>query len=154
MTGLNRVMIIGNLGQDPELRYTQSENAVVTLNVATGERRKNPDGQWVDHTEWHRIVAFGKTAENCGQYLTKGRQIFVEGSLRTRKWQDKSGQDRYTTEIVANNVQFLGGKGENARPLSGNIERSGSGAQDSGPQGSGPAPSNSTVNFEDDDIPF
>jgi len=157
---LNKVMLIGNLGQDPEIRYTQSQLAVCTLNIATGERKKNPDGQWVEHTEWHRVVAFGKTAENCGQYLQKGKQIYCEGNLRTRKWQDKSGQDRYTTEIVANTVQFLGGKGagssssSNADSLSGGMERtySSDDAQSFSPgsPGSGIAP----VAFDDDDIPF
>lgn len=155
---LNKVLLIGNLGQDPEMRYTQSQLAVATLNLATGERKKNPDGQWVDHTEWHRVVAFGKTAENCGQYLQKGRQIYVEGSLRTRKWQDKNGQDRYTTEIVANNIQFLGGKGAGAPGAGENfnsgIEKSYS-SEDTpsftpGAAGSGVAP----VSFDDDDIPF
>ena len=154
---LNKVMIIGNLGKDPEVKYTQSQTAVANLAIATTERKKGADGQWTDHTEWHTVVTFGKTAENCGQYLAKGRKVFIEGSLRTRKWQDKSGQDRYSTEIVAQNVQFLSGKGEGgpkSDDLSSGMERSYSSNDapsfDPAAAGSGVAP----VAFDDDDIPF
>ena len=105
----NRVLLIGRLGNDPEVRYSQAQNAVGNFRIATNERRQGPDGQWVDHTEWHTIVCFGKTAENCKQYLQKGRQVFVEGKLQTRKYQDQDGKERYFTEVVANVVQFLGG---------------------------------------------
>lgn len=149
--GVNKVILIGNLGADPELRYTQSQMAVVTLRVATSERRKGADGQWAEHTEWHSVVAFGKTAENCSQFLAKGRSIYVEGRLQTRKWQDKNGNDRYTTEIVASTIQFLGGKGEGAptRGAAASAPASDESASFSGDTGA-PAP----VSFDDDDIPF
>ena len=111
MASLNRVLIIGNLGQDPELRYTPNQVAVATLNVATTESRPGADGQRQDVTEWHRVIVWNKQAENCSKYLVKGRTVFVEGKLQTRSWEDKNGQKRYTTEIVAQNVQFLGGAG-------------------------------------------
>lgn len=105
---LNRVMIIGNLGQDPELRYTSNQTPVATFSVATTDYRNSPDGQRQEITEWHRIVVWSKQAENCAKYLAKGRTVFIEGRLQTRSWDDKqSGQKRYTTEIVAQNVQFL-----------------------------------------------
>jgi single-strand DNA-binding protein len=140
---LNKVMLIGNLGRDPEIRYTQNQMAVCNLNLATGERKKDESGNWVEHTEWHRVVTYGKTAENCGQYLKKGRSVFVEGRLRTNKWKDKEGNDRYTTEIIANTVQFLGGKDASAG--SDGPSDSYSGSNDNQPV---------DVTFEDDDIPF
>ncbi len=109
MASVNRVMVLGNLGQDPELRYTANQTPVVTLNVATTDVRVDREGQKQESTEWHRIVVWGKQAENCAKYLAKGRSVYVEGRLQTRSWDDKSGQKRYTTEIVAQNVQFLGG---------------------------------------------
>ncbi|WP_077072457.1 single-stranded DNA-binding protein [Mailhella massiliensis] len=104
---LNKVMIIGHLGADPELRYTQSGSPVTTLRVATDESYTDKDGNRVERTEWHRIVVFQRAAENCNQYLRKGSLVYVEGKLSTRKWQDQNGQDRYTTEIRADRVQFL-----------------------------------------------
>ncbi len=105
---LNRVMIIGNLGQDPELRYTANQVPVATFSVATTDYRTTADGQRQDVTEWHRVVVWNKVAENCAKYLAKGRTVFIEGKLQTRSWDDKaSGQKRYATEIVAQNVQFL-----------------------------------------------
>ena len=109
MASINKVMVMGRLGQDPELRYTQNQTAVCSLNVATTELRTAPDGQRQEMTEWHRIVVWGKQAENASKYLAKGRGVFVEGRLQTRSWEDQNGQKRYTTEIVANNVQFLPG---------------------------------------------
>ena len=109
---LNKVMIIGRLGRDPELRYSQSGSPVCTLNIATDESYTDRDGNRVDRAEWHRVVVFQKAAENCSQYLTKGSLVFVEGSLQTRKWQDQQGQDRYTTEIKGQRVQFLDRKGD------------------------------------------
>lgn len=106
---VNRAILIGNLGQDPEVRNTQGGTAVTTLRIATTERRKDQSGQWADHTEWHTVVAFGNTAEAAGKYLAKGRQVFVEGRIQTRKWQDKDGRDRWSTEIVAETIRFLGG---------------------------------------------
>ena len=110
---VNKVFIIGRLGRDPELRYTQSGTAVCSLNVATDESYKDRDGNKVERTEWHRISCFQKQAENCANFLAKGSLIYVEGSLTTRKWQDQRGQDRYTTEIKAERVQFLDRKGDN-----------------------------------------
>jgi len=107
--GVNKAILIGNLGRDPELRYTQSGTAVANFSIATTERTKR-DGEWQDQTEWHNIVVFGKTAENCSNYLNKGSSVFIEGRIQTRKWNDRDGNERSTTEIVANNVQFLGGK--------------------------------------------
>lgn len=104
---LNKVMIIGHLGADPELRYTQSGSPVATLRVATDESYTDRDGNRVERTEWHRVVVFQRAAENCNQYLRKGSLVYVEGKLSTRKWQDQNGQDRYTTEIRADRVQFL-----------------------------------------------
>lgn len=108
MASLNKIMIIGNLGQDPELRYTANQTAVVTLNVATTENWTR-DGQRQEHTEWHRVIVWNKQAENCAKYLSKGRSVYVEGRLQTRSWDDKNGQKRYSTEVVASTVQFLSG---------------------------------------------
>lgn len=104
---LNRVMIIGHLGADPELRYTQSGSPVVTLRIATDESYIDRNGNRVDRTEWHRAIVFQKAAEHCNQYLRKGSLVYVEGKLTIRKWQDQNGQDRYSTEIRADRVQFL-----------------------------------------------
>lgn len=109
---LNKVMIIGRLGRDPELRYTQSGAPVATLNVATDESFNDRDGNKVERTEWHRVSVFQRLAENCANYLAKGSLVYVEGSLQTRKWQDQQGQDRYTTEIRAQRVQFLDRKSD------------------------------------------
>lgn len=104
---LNRVMIIGRLGVDPELRYTQGGQPVCSLRIATDESYTDKNGNRVEATEWHRVIAFQRTAENCNQYLSKGSLVYVEGKLATRKWKDQNGQDRYTTEIRAERVQFL-----------------------------------------------
>ncbi len=109
MGGVNRVHLVGNLGKDPDLRETGSGMAVCNIRLAIGERKKDGD-TWKDHTEWVDVVVFGKQAENCAQYLAKGRQAYFEGRLQTRKWQDKEGNDRWSTEVVANNVVFLGSK--------------------------------------------
>ena len=116
---LNKVMIIGRLGRDPELRYTQSGSPVATLNVATDESYTDRDGNKVDRTEWHRVSVFQRQAENCANFLAKGSLVYVEGSLQTRKWQDQQGQDRYTTEIKAQRVQFLDRKGDAPRDSGG-----------------------------------
>lgn len=113
--GVNKVILIGNLGADPEVRYTANGTAVTQLSIATSERVPAGEGNWEDRTEWHRVVAFGKTAENCGNYLSKGRQIYVEGRLQTRQWEDAQGVKRYTTEVVAREVQFLGGVGDQSQ---------------------------------------
>ncbi len=155
---VNKVILLGRLGADPELKYTQNKTPVCALNIATNERRKGQDGQWTDHTEWHSVVTFGKTAENCAQYLKKGRQAFIDGKIQTRKYQDKEGKDRYKTEIVANTVQFVGGgKSEegssySGNDLSSNIQTS---ASNSSNYSGGFTPSiGESVSFEDDDIPF
>lgn len=109
---LNKVLLIGNLGKDPEVRQSGSGVAVCNFSVATKDRRRDQAGNWTDYTEWHSIVCFGKVAENSGKFLRKGRQVYIEGKLQTRKWQDKEGRDRYTTEVVADSVLFLGGKQE------------------------------------------
>lgn len=110
---LNRVMIIGNLGQDPELRYTANQTPVVTFSVATTDYRVGADGQRQETTEWHRVVVWSKMAENCAKFLSKGRTVFIEGKLQTRSWDDKqTGQKRYQTEVVAQNVQFLNSPGQ------------------------------------------
>ena len=109
---VNKAILIGNLGADPELRYTQSGTPVASFSVATTRRWKGQDGQQQEETEWHRIVAWQRLAEICNEYLHKGSKVYVEGRLQTRKWQDQSGNDRYTTEIVAQDVQFLTPRGE------------------------------------------
>lgn len=107
--GVNKVIIIGTLGQDPEIKYMPNGNAVTNISVATSESWKDQSGQPQEKTEWHRIVMFRKLAEIAGEYLRKGSKVYLEGKLQTRKWQDQNGQDRYTTEIVADNMQMLGG---------------------------------------------
>ena len=114
MSGVNRVILIGNLGANPEMRFTQGGQAVANLRLATTEKWTDKSGQKQEATEWHRVVVWGKQAEIVGQYLTKGRQVFIEGSIRTRQWQDQQGQKRFTTEIVARNVQMLGSRTERA----------------------------------------
>ena len=108
---VNKVILVGNLGADPESRQIQNGNTVTNLRIATSERRKDRDGNWGDHTEWHRVVCWGRTAETAAQYLSKGRQVYIEGRIQTRKWQDQSGADRWSTEVVAERIQFLGGGG-------------------------------------------
>jgi single-strand DNA-binding protein len=111
MASVNKVILVGNLGRDPEVRYMPSGDAIANLSVATTDTWKGKDGERQEATEWHRVVFFGRQAEICGQYLKKGSQIYVEGSLRTRKYQDKEGQDRYTTEIRGDRMQMLGARG-------------------------------------------
>ncbi|MEM7410629.1 MAG: single-stranded DNA-binding protein [Myxococcota bacterium] len=147
MASVNKVILVGNLGRDPELRYTQGGQAVANFTMATTERFSTRDGDKQERTEWHRIVAWGRTGELCAQYLSKGRSVYIEGRLQTREWEDKEGQKRRTTEIVANTVQFLGGRGEGgpSSPPSGPAGPSGGGSG-AGGFDSGPPPS--------DDIPF
>lgn len=112
--GVNKVILVGNMGGDPEVRYMPSGNAVTNVTLATSESWKDKQtGQNQERTEWHRVVFFNKLAEIAGEYLRKGSQVYIEGALRTRKWQDQSGADRYTTEIVASEMQMLGGRGGN-----------------------------------------
>lgn len=107
---VNKVILVGRLGQNPEVRYTPSGAAVANFSIATNESWVDKSGQKQERTEWHKVVVWGKTAENCAQFLTKGRQIYVEGRLQTRQWQDKDNQTKYTTEVQAQTVQFLGGQ--------------------------------------------
>ena len=117
MSGLNKVMLIGRLGSDPEVRYTQDGPAVANFSIATSESWKDKNsGQKVEKTEWHKIVAWTRLAELCGEFLKKGKEVYIEGKLQTRSWEDKDGQKRYTTEIVANNVQFLGSRSDSDKP--------------------------------------
>ena len=146
MSSLNRVIIMGNLGQEPELRHTGSQQAVCTLSIATTDHRTDANGQKKEYTEWHRIVVWGKQAENCAKYLAKGRSVLVEGRLATRSWEDKQGQKRYTTEIVAQNVQFIGG-GQGGGRKSEAQDRN-SWADEPAGEAEGSAPQNT------DDIPF
>jgi single-strand DNA-binding protein len=118
--GINKVILIGNLGNDPEVKYTAGGSAVANVTIATSENWKDKTtGENQERTEWHRVVFFGRLAEIVGEYLKKGSQIYIEGRLQTRKWQDKEGQDRYTTEIVANEMQMLGGRGGGSGASSG-----------------------------------
>ena len=126
MASFNKVMVMGNLGAKPELRYTQNQTAVCTLSVATTDYKTGPDGQRQEFTEWHRIVVWGRQAENCDKFLDKGRSVLVEGRLQTRSWEDRQGQKRYTTEIVANNVQFVGGRDRSSGQSQYNQEEGGS----------------------------
>ncbi|MCL1057378.1 single-stranded DNA-binding protein [Shewanella gelidimarina] len=117
--GVNKVILVGNLGQDPEVRYMPNGNAVANITVATSESWKDPQGQKQERTEWHRVVMFGKLAEITGEYLRKGSQVYLEGKLQTRKWKDQSGQDRYSTEVVVDQggqMQMLGGRGQGQAP--------------------------------------
>jgi len=142
MASVNRVILIGNLGRDPELRYTQSGQAVANFSLATTDRFSNREGERQERTEWHRIVAWGRTAELCAQYLSKGRSVYVEGRLQTNEWEDKEGQKRRTTEVVAQSVQFLGGRGQG-----GESQASGGASGDSAGGGGNEPPAG-------DDIPF
>lgn len=147
--GINKVIIIGNLGQDPEIRYMPNGGAVANLSIATSETwRDKQTGEAREKTEWHRVVIFGKLAEVAGEYLKKGSQVYIEGQLQTRKWQDQSGQDRYTTEVVVNiggSMQMLGGSG------SSNQE----GNQQSARQTQQQAPQNEPpMDWDEDSIPF
>ena len=111
--GVNKVILVGNLGNEPETKYMPSGSAVTNISVATNESWKDKEtGERVDRTEWHRVAMFNRLAEIAGEYLHKGSQVYIEGRIRTRKWQDKEGQDRYTTEIIADQMQMLGGRGQ------------------------------------------
>src|SRR6476659_2243606 len=136
---VNKVILVGNLGKDPEVRFTQTGSAVANFSIATSEQGNDRDGKRQERTEWHNIVVWGKQAESCGQYLAKGRQVFVEGSIRTRQYDDKEGNKRYITEVIGQRVQFLGGRGG-----AGDTPRSVE--EPPGGQGGGTA--------EDDDMPF
>jgi single-strand DNA-binding protein len=147
MASLNKVMLIATLGKDPEVRYTTSGTAVASFSAATNEKFKNRNGEWEERTEWHNIILWGRLAEIAGEYLTKGKPVYLEGRLQTRKWQDREGKDRYTTEIVAERMQMLG-----ARNGSGN---SGGGNGGAGKNMDPAGGDDSMPQFNpDDDIPF
>ena len=153
--GVNKVILVGNLGKDPEVRYVQSGNAVCTLRLAVTERRKEGD-QWKDHTEWMDVVTFGKTAENAGQYLQKGRQVYVEGRLQTRNYKDKEGVEKWRTEVVANQLLFLGSgdRGAGAGAGAGPRKSEGGRPAQGGPPPGEDAPPPDNGGFVDDDLPF
>ncbi len=141
--GVNKVIVIGNLGQDPETRYMPSGSAVTNLRIATNESWKDKQtGEQKDRTEWHSVAMFGRLAEIAAEYLRKGSQVYIEGKLRTRKWQDKDGNDRYTTEIIADEMQMLGSRSDGGAP-----------AMSDAPPANAPLPQPSGNDF-DDDIPF
>jgi single-strand DNA-binding protein len=150
MASLNKVMLIGNLGKDPEVRYTASGQAVAGFSLATSEKYKDKSGEWVDKTEWHNITLWGKLAEIAKEYLTKGKTVYIEGRLQTRKWQDRDGRDRYTTEIVGDKMQMLGARGEGGGGGGGGGR---SGGRPSDDFGGAPAYEDPVFN-PDDDIPF
>jgi len=139
MASLNKVMLIGCLGKDPETRYTKAGTAVTGFSLATSERFKAKSGEWEERTEWHNVTAWGKLAEICGEYMTKGKLVYIEGRLQTRKWEDKDGKDRYTTEVVADKMQMLSGKGEK---------------KEDKPDAGAPATKEEPPFSPDDDIPF
>jgi single-strand DNA-binding protein len=157
MASVNKVILLGNLGRDPETRYTTSGDAVTNLRIATSEQWKDKSGEKQERTEWHTVVLFGRQAEVAGEYLKKGRSVYIEGRLQTRKWQDKDGQDRYSTEIVADRMQLIGG-GRDAG--GGDVEFGGSPSRGpatatapsgTAPKGGGKKPAADDL---DDDIPF
>ncbi|HCU04837.1 MAG: single-stranded DNA-binding protein [Gammaproteobacteria bacterium GWE2_42_36] len=156
--GVNKVILVGNLGNDPEVRYMPSGSPIATLSIATSESWKDKEsGQLQERTEWHRVVFFNRLAEIAGEYLKKGHKVYIEGSLRTRKWQDKTGQDRYTTEIVGSELVMLDSKGGNGGQGGSSYQSSGSSNKAAAmPQATHevndiPAPAADTF---DDDIPF
>jgi single-strand DNA-binding protein len=163
--GINKVILIGHLGQDPEVRALPSGSSIANLRIATTESWKDKQsGEFKEQTEWHTVVLFGRTAEVAAEYLKKGSQVFIEGRLRTRKWQDKTGNDRYSTEIVGNDMQMLGGRGqggggggggEGGRQPYGGGGRNAPAKTESGGGGEfSDAPATSTEHDFDDDIPF
>jgi single-strand DNA-binding protein len=165
--GVNKAILLGNLGKDPELRFTQSGTAVANFSLATTERRKRGE-EWVDQTEWHNIVAWGRQAEICNQYLQKGSQVYIEGRIQTRKWEGQDGNTRYMTEVVVNEIQFLGrtkGPGQDAGGYGGGAQGSGGPNRGGGGQAQGGAGGGGSPGPEDfpgpddgfdpnDDVPF
>lgn len=155
---INKVILIGNLGQDPELRYTPSGTAVCNMRIATNESYKDSNGEWVDKTEWHSVVAWARLAEICGQYLKKGSQVYFEGSLQTRSWEDRDGNTRYTTEVKAREMMMLSGRDESGAGGGGSYSSSQDNDDDEPrrqPQQRQAAPAGGHDPFEpDDDLPF
>ena len=157
--GINKVILVGNLGQDPELRYTGGGTAVCNMRLATNESYKDSDGQMVEKTEWHNVVAWGRLAEICGEYLKKGSQVYFEGSLQTRSWEGQDGNTRYTTEVKAREMMMLSGRGDadsgfDQRRQGGNFDqRRQGGGQQRRPQ-TQPAGGDDYSFSPDDDLPF
>lgn len=145
---VNKVLLIGRLGNNPEIRYTNTGTAVANFNLATSESWNDKTGQKQERTEWHRVVVWGKLAELCEKYLAKGRQCYVEGRLQTRSWDDKDGNKRYTTEIVANTVQFLGSANAQTSQSGAHVGASGAG------ESAGEIPPVQESSFTEDEIPF
>ena len=155
MASLNKVMLIGNLGKDPEVRYTAGGTAVASFSIATSEKFKGKTGEWEEKTEWHNITLWARLAEIAGEYLSKGKTVYIEGRLQTRKWQDKEGKDRYTTEIVGEKMQMLSGKGEGGGSGSGGNSGGGRPAQRPSQQEHSQGSSYEEPVFNpDDEIPF
>jgi single-strand DNA-binding protein len=158
MASVNKVIIVGNLGRDPETRYMPEGGAITNISVATTEKWKDKNGEMQEKTEWHRVAFFGKLAEIAGEYLKKGSQVYVEGRLQTRKWQDKDGQDKYMTEIVANQMQMLGSRQGMGGGDRGGAERSeageGGGSRPAAAGGKPAAKSGGKFDDMEDDIPF
>jgi len=159
--GVNKVILIGTLGKDPEVRYAQSGSALASVSVATNESWKDKNGEKQERTEWHRVKFFGRLAEIAGEYLKKGSQVYIEGSLRTEKYTDKAGVEKYSTDIIANEMQMLGGRPDSSRSEAGGSERSeraarpsGGGAYGGGERATRPAAPPMNDDFPDDDIPF
>lgn len=157
MSSVNKAIIIGNLGQDPELKYTPSGAAVCNFSIATTDVRNDATNGRQERTEWHRVVVWNKQAENCAKYLSKGRSVYVEGRIQTRSWDDQNGQKRYTTEIVAQTVQFLGGGNPRSNEYQGN-QYQGDAKPSFTPPPADPSPSDRSFGGPDtaslDDIPF
>ncbi|MFA7279844.1 MAG: single-stranded DNA-binding protein [Sterolibacterium sp.] len=155
MASVNKVILIGNLGKDPDVRYMPSGEAVTNITVATTETWKDKSsGEKKEATEWHRVVFFRKLAEIAGQYLKKGSQVYIEGSLKTRKWQDKEGQERYTTEIVADEMRMLGSRQGSGQPEEPPRERPSPAASGGGSSSARAPAGGSGFNDFEDDIPF
>jgi single-strand DNA-binding protein len=153
--GINKVILVGNLGKDPETRYMPSGSAVTNLTLATSESWKDKQsGEQQERTEWHKVAMFGRLAEIAAEYLRKGSQVYIEGKLRTRKWQDKEGKDRWTTEIVADEMQMLGGKGGGAGVGAGAGAGAAAGGSSSGGGRAAVNDSGAPPGDFDDDIPF
>jgi single-strand DNA-binding protein len=150
---VNKVILVGNLGKDPELKHTSGGTAVATMTVATNERFKDKSGEWQDKTEWHNVVLWQRLAEIAAEYLKKGRSVYVEGRLQTRSWEDKQGQKRYTTEIVASDLVLLGGGGGRSEEGGGRGFSRGNDFDQSGGGDFDSTPSRATE-ITDDDIPF
>jgi single-strand DNA-binding protein len=151
---INKVILIGNLGQNPEVKHSASGQAICNLSIATNESWTDRNGQKQEKTEWHRVVVFGKLAELCGQYLQKGRQAYIEGKLQTRSWQDKDNQTRYTTEVVAQSVQFLGGNAGAGRSNNAPAAEYGSGAYSNSTPSYGGSSFQAEPTFTEEDVPF